>query len=266
VWLAVIGATVVAVVGALLISNQLDDGPSSTARAPAAPVPVSPTAQAAIAWVSANLPPGTRVRAAPDAAESIRAAGLRGVAPSAAGCRANDYVLVTASLRSQAQNDRALASCIFSSLPVAVFARGIDVSEVRQITADPARTQQERQQTRADQRRGGAALVDNRAIVVSADVRRTLLAGAVDLRVQTVLAALSQHGRLRVQAVVPDPGEARAGMPARRVDVSLRSAATLDAVLAELSGDYRPETVERRSASTERLTWPFRVQPLPILK
>jgi hypothetical protein len=247
------------------VTSQRDKSASGPASPPAsATTSPSPAARAAARWISANLPVTAPVLTAPDAAGLLRGLGFV-VTASGSPCRADAYVVVTPALRSRARGDRTTAACLASSLPIAAFVGGSDISEVRQVTPDAARTQQARLRSLADRRRGGAALAANPAIDASAPVRRSLVAGRLDLRAETVLAALAQHERFRVVAVIAEPAEARAAMPARTVELTLTRRPAFDAVLAGLFGTYRPLIVRPTSGDTARVTWSFRAAPLPVL-
>jgi hypothetical protein len=54
-------------------------------------------------------------------------------------------------------------------------------------------------------------------------------------------------------------------MPARTVQLALTSRPAFDAVLAGLSGDYRPLIIRPPSGDTVAATWSFRAAPLPVL-
>jgi hypothetical protein len=269
----VVAAAAVAVV--VVVTRPAAEHPVSSQRGPSAAGPASrsapattlpsPTARAAARWVSANLPVAAPILAAADAAGLIRALGARTVTDSSAACRPDAYVVATPALRSQARGDRAVAACLASSVPIATFVAGADLSEVRQVTPDPAQTQQARQRSLADRRRGGAALAANPAIDATAPVRRALVDGRLDLRAETVLAALAQRERFRIVAVIAEPAEVRAAMPARTVQLALTSRPAFDAVLAGLSGDYRPLIIRPPSGDTVAATWSFRAAPLPVL-
>jgi hypothetical protein len=232
------------------------------------PVPSSAaaTVSAIATWASANLPSSARVITDADTADAVRADGFSGgVTTTGASCRDGTFLLVTAAVRARARTDRALTQCLASALPVASFAGGTDVSEIRHVVADHARSNQARRTARADQRRGGAALAANSAITMSAQARRSLLAGGLDLRAQTVLVELAGQERLVLDAVVADPAEARAGLAARVVDLAPADPRRTDALLAGLSAGYRPRVVQLSSGAWQ-LTWPFRAEPLTVLK
>jgi hypothetical protein len=262
-YLVVVAVLVAGLLAWWLVVSPSGDEHGSAPRPVSAAPPSTPSAsvQAAATWTKTNLPPGTRVVAPPDVVASLNAAGLHAVT----GCAGDGFVLATASLRTRARTEPELAGCLATSLAVARFGRGVDLSEVRQITTDPAATSRARQAALADRRRGGSALATNRAISMPAAVRSAMLAGALDLRAQTVIAALATNGPLRIRDVVSDPAEALAGLPARVVDIDVGTGPALNDLLPSLAPGYRPASITPNGSGTFRLTWPFRATPPPVL-
>jgi hypothetical protein len=217
-----------------------------------------------VAWASANLPRDRTIFADPVAGSLLEAAGFTDVRRDVSTCRAGGFVFVTALVRQRAERQPSVAACLASSLLDVSVGTGGTVAELRGITADPAAAAAVRAEALADRRLGGAALADNPAISMSAEVRRELRAGRLDLRAEAVLALLAGRAPIRIAAIRGYAGELRAGLPARTVAIRLAQPARFDALLAHISRDYRPSDIVRR-LRVEQLTWPFRTEPLPVL-
>jgi hypothetical protein len=262
--LAAVAVAVAVLVGTWLIVRPSDD-PRPVARpASATPGPAA-SVQAAVAWTTANLPVGTRVLAPVDVVRLLDRAAFRGFTSSGATCPTDGFIVATAALRDRARREAAVAGCLAGSLPVALFGRGADETEIRQTAADVAAARRIRAKALADRRRGGAALIGNPALSVPAGLRRAVVDGGLDLRAETVLAELARLGPLRLGAVAADPAEVRAGLPARVVEIAVPSPSALRSALAATAADFRPRAATTESGGAMRLTWPFRVSSPPVL-
>jgi hypothetical protein len=217
---------------------------------------VAAAAARAARWAAANLPPGSAVLASNELRDLLT--GLR----RSASCPSAGFLLADGALRSQAARERNLADCLTDSVPIARFETGI---EVRQITPDAAAAARARTGALDDRRRGGMGLASNPAITMPDTARRLLRAGRLDLRAAAVLAALAERHSVRIAAVVGDPAEIAAGLPARTLDLAAPGVDVLTPVLAAVTGDYRPARVIRTGAGAVRLVWSFRATPPDVL-
>jgi hypothetical protein len=216
-----------------------------------------PAVQAIALWLRTELPPGAQILADASTAALLRSAGSRFALGSPTTCRAGDFV-VTATTPA----DAAALRCIHMSLPVAEDG----AAQVRQVVVDVAAAGRERADALAEQRTGGIALAANRAIIMTAAVASAVRSGALDLRVEAVLAVLAQHGRYTLRALLPVAAETRAGLPTRSIELAFPGGTDVTAALAGVTGTYRPSSVTHPTPGATVLRWPFRTAPVPVLR
>ncbi|MEP7178270.1 MAG: hypothetical protein ABI775_04220 [Pseudonocardiales bacterium] len=233
--------------------------------------PTPPLVQAAEAWLSTNLPRSATLVA--DA--TVRAELIDSGFPAAAvtlpgqvtGCDALSFVVVTRALESTATKDATLTGCVRSALPVAVFGSGAAAVRIAEtVPAGSRALAAQRSGDAYDRKLAGTALARNPSVHTSAALNASLNAGTLDLRAATVIAVLAARTQVRVAALLGDPAELAAGLPARTVHVALADTAELAAVLATLSEPFRPSAVVRIGSDGFRLTWLFATTPVPGLK
>jgi hypothetical protein len=148
---------------------------------------------------------------------------------------------------------------------MAVFGNGHDRVEVAVVlhgSRDAARVAQAVEMK--DRRVADAELLRNPRVHVSARSRAVFATGRLDLRAAALLALTAGAGDVSVQAVPTQPAEDAAGLPARRLVLSLRSFGNLRNALASLPASYRPAAVERTGRRI-RLAWPVRIPPVRVL-
>jgi hypothetical protein len=228
-------------------ANRSNPRPTTSAPAPA---------KQAAQWATANLPRGSAVVAGAETARMLTTLHRTD------RCAAKGYVVADGALRRAAADRPELARCLRNSVPVARFADGV---EVRQVTKDRVAADRSRATARADRMRGGTALLRNPAISASDAIKAQLRGGRLDLRAQAVLAQVAGRTAVRIVAVLGDPAELAAGLPARTVLISVQAGDQLRAVLRGLAAAYRPRSVTP-AAGGARLTWPFRASPPPVLR
>lgn len=249
---------------ALLLDNG-SSGPGRPGTPSAGPLPV---VQSALGWARGNLPQGSHVLVDDATATLLGPPGGLVVMRLSGPWQCAGFVVVTPALRTAAGHDEPLAACVQRSLPVARFAAGTAAVDVRAVVADVAAATRQRAQDAAARASGGAQLAQNAAITMTPAQRQVVVAGGLDLRAETVLAQLGQRVPVTVTALVPDPAEAAAGLPARTVDVRVdpSAGAAVRTMLAGLSPDFTPTAVHQIAPGTFRLRWPLQVTPVPVLR
>jgi hypothetical protein len=230
-----------------------------------------PLVQAAEAWLSTNLPHSAKVIAD----GTVRAALIDSGFPASAvtlpgnavGCDAIAFVVVTRALESAATKDKTLAGCVRSALPIAVFGTGTAAVRIAETVPTGSRAlAAQRAEDTYERGIASTALISNPSVQMSAAVRLTMSTGKLDLRAATVIAVLAGQAQVQIAAVLGDPAEIAAGLPARTVDLVLTHSAELAAVLATLSEPFRPSAIVRTGSDGYRLVWPFATAPVPGLK
>lgn len=186
---------------------------------------------AAVDWVTQQLPRGTTVLTDEATVTDLLRRGSEparthgdldiGTAPLLSGApsdwRGLDVVVLTPALR--ARQSGYLADALASSSLLAGFGTGTDRAEVRRVLATGEQAAARgTQQDDAAAAAVGAELARNPALTLSGDARRTLVAGAVDARVMTLLALVLQSQPVAVVSFPQVPG-APAGSPRRIAEV-----------------------------------------------
>jgi len=107
-----------------------------------------------------------------------------------------------------------------SSVPVAMFGRGDERTEVRQVVADVAAARRTASAERAARAEAGTELAANPGLVLGAEARSALRSGSVDPRVLAVLATVSAQRLLTVPAIENAHGETDATAPRRTLVIT----------------------------------------------
>jgi hypothetical protein len=221
-------------------------------------------------WVAAELPAGARVGV--DSAVFTGLAGTGRVTARVLAGRTDwhtdTHILSTPVLRDEAARDPALSAVLQSSLPIAVFGRGVKRVEVRQVAPDGAAAFARRwRQDVVDRAVAGIDLLHNPRVQENSSSRAVLLRGGLDLRAVVLVTLLAAQTDVRMIDVTSDPHEAAAHMPARRVAIAITHAApSLAAVLAMLPSHYQPSTVTVLPRGPRELEWPVAVAPVTSLR
>jgi len=235
---------------------------------------------AAEKWLAANLPPESRVTADSSVTSDLLHAGLAvpetvdynlicssvGGSPFFGSWHDFDYLVSTPRTRFDSTILPPLKQALTSSIAVAIFGDGPHRIEVRQILprgidgVDVRRSADEQARQRAE-----AALLQNRQVQVALPALRVLEAGGLDLRAATVLALMADQALLQVNAIDSDPAETAAGLPARRLEVTVTQQTLVADTVRSLPPEYRPQLVQKLGPTRSRLVWPIAVAPvLPV--
>jgi len=178
------------------------------------------------------------------------------------GWRDYDYLVSTESVRSTRAAEPEVAAASDASTPVAVFGKGEQRIEVRQIlpAGKPALTQ--RLSRAAEQRTlTGRALARNPGVQLPPAVRDALTGGAVDPRIPVTLAELATASPVQVLGLPTVRGETAAGLPARAVLLRTADPAGARELLRGLPATYAPTTVTPTPQGL-LLRWPLDVAAL----
>jgi hypothetical protein len=221
-------------------------------------------------WMAANLATGARVGADSVFARLLADTGRPDVDVLSAGSTgwpADRYIVLTPKLRNDAQGDPALSAALASSRPIAMFGTGTVRVEVRQVAADgPTALERRWQQDITDRAVAGAGLLHNPRVHEGKAAQQVLAHGGLDLRAVVLVGLLAANVDVRILGITADPSEAAAGMPARRVQVSIAGhASSITATVATMPRVYRPSSITPLSDRERRLTWPVEVAPVPSL-
>ena len=235
----------VAVVAAiwLVSSGDTHHAPSAAHDNTVRTVDVERTTAQAARWMQSNVAKDATVFAPTALLADLHRSGITQAAavPGVGREPAAGFLLSTPSLRSDATVQRAVASVVAASLPVAQFGAGASRVEVRQVSPDGlANLQQRRMQDLGYRKLAGTELLRNPHVQVSADARNQLGRGDLDLRAETLLAVVANSTDVRVVEIVDDPAEEGFGLPARTVVVSVGQLAPLQAAVAGLPGTSKP--------------------------
>ena len=235
-------------------------GPDSAAGSRLAPGQAGPPSAAvtgyrgrAAAWAAAQVSRSAVVACDPAMAADLRARGVPAgnllvLGPGAAADPLGSAVVIaTSAVRSELGSR--LAS-VYAPLVIATFGAGSGRVEVRAEAPDGAAAYQ--RALRSDQqarRAGGTQLAGNSRLSVSAAARRELLAGQVDTRLLTTIAALAQLRQFRITGFSDRGPAASAAAPLRSAEVTVTGSdstaalAPLRAFLAAQRAPYRAANI-----------------------
>jgi hypothetical protein len=150
-------------------------------------------------------------------------------------------------------------------VPIARFGTGPGRVEVARVVHGSRRAVIAAEAVNAkDRRTADAELLQNPRVHVADAYRAVFASGRVDMRAAALLALAAGDGDVSVQAVLTQPGEDAAGLPARRLVLSVENLGSLRSALASLPTSYRPAAVQRTERRI-RLVWPVRVPPVRVL-
>jgi hypothetical protein len=211
-----------------------------------------------------QLPTGSAVLADAATADALRQAGRAQVRQSLGNWRHYHYIVISSRWRSAAHHNRTVSSVLSATKPMAIFGNGRDRVEVAVVLGGSGDAARLAQVEMKDRRVADAELLRNPRVHVSARSRAVFATGRLDLRAAALLALTAGAGDVTVQAVPTQPAEDAAGLPARRLVLSLRSFGNLRNALASLPASYRPAAVERTGRRI-RLAWPVRIPPVRVL-
>jgi hypothetical protein len=225
---------------------------------------------AAESWLARNMSRDTTIVTDSSVAKALVHRGLRSTSAPPAPISAGDapYVLSTAALRDRAVPNERIDALLKGSVPIAIFGTGRLRVELRQVApAGVEAWQRERDDERADRMQAGRELLRNTQIRASGATRQALADGSLDLRAETSLALLAQHGTVRVVAIVNGTVLPESGLPARSVVVAADPAVVARTV-ATMQDEYQPSAVTRLPHQHSRLTWlltPRAVKPVGLI-
>jgi hypothetical protein len=251
---------------------------SAPATQPSTPAPPSESAPvvAAQAWLSANLGRTQRISADPALVSALRRTGFSAthVAPGYPGApdwHGDSVVISTAQTRSRAAGTPALTAELASSIPVAVFGTGTRSVEVRMVfgTANPdvLSVQAQRQDDVTNRRLAGEALLRNPRVTVAPAWSTLVATGGLDLRAMVVIGLIAARADVSVVAVVVNPAETAAGVPARTVRLTMPPS-VLPGIVPTLSAGYRPDRISsptQHGTQLTELSWGVTLTPQPTL-
>jgi tetratricopeptide (TPR) repeat protein len=188
----------------------------------------------AAAWITAQVSRSAVVACDPAMAADLRARGVPAgnllvLGPGAgADPLGSGVVIATSAVRSELGGR--LAS-VYAPLVIARFGAGSGRIEVRVEAPDGAALYQ--RALRSDQqarRAGGTQLVRNHQLSVSPAARRELLAGQVDTRLLTTIAALAQLRQFRIAGFSDSGPAGNAAAPLRSAEITVAGSAGSAAV------------------------------------
>ncbi len=205
----------------------------------------------AAAWVADQVSRSAVVACDPAMAADLRARGVPAgnllvLGPGAgADPLGSEVVIATSAVRSELGSR--LAS-VYAPLVIATFGAGSGQIEVRVEAPDGAAAYQRalRSDRRARQA-GGTQLAGNSQLSVSAAARRELLAGQVDARLLTTIAALAQLRQFRITGFSDSGPAGSAAAPLRSAAVTVAGSAG-SAALARLRAFLAAQRAPYRAA------------------
>jgi tetratricopeptide (TPR) repeat protein len=236
--LAVVALAALSVVGIARVLSQRGaglaavpaaarSGGAATARSGGAAAARSGGAAAvrhqAASWIARQLSRGAIVSCDPAMCAALRAQGLPAgdlvtLGPAAEDPLGSDVVVATAAVRSQFGGRLA---GVYAPEVAAAFGAGSTRIQVRVVAPDGAIAY--RNAMRADllaRKAAGAQLLRNKEISVTLAARKQLLAGQVDARMLTTLAALAAQQPVRVVGFADSGPGASAGTPLRSAEIA----------------------------------------------
>jgi hypothetical protein len=165
-----------------------------------------------------------------------------------------NFVVSTAQLRNIAATgqDPAVARLLAESQPVAQFGTGADSVQVREVIPTGIRPSV----VAASRTMAGQALLSNKSLSVVPEAVPLLSQGRLDLRAETLIAALAAQTRVRLIGLSQQPVEATAGAPIRTVQLDLGgSSRLLKEYIDALPVDYRPASSQRQRDGSYVVQW-----------
>jgi hypothetical protein len=261
--------------GVVLVLALVGPGWLSDTRALLDDEPEAATAEAG-EWLATNLPPGStlvvgevlRADLVDDgvpAARLVPYGAVDGDPDLVPGPRAawqdQDIVVVDGQVRAFPEGHPGLTAAAAQSVAVARFGTGDDRVEVRRVLPEGAAAAGASGEDRSELRdaaRAGEALARNDALDLSDAARAALVAGEVDERMMTALAALAADHRLGVASFPDDPAEVVPGAGRRRavlVADDHARASRIAAVLAGQDAPFRPAHVDLGSGGRVTVTY-----------
>jgi hypothetical protein len=211
--------------------------------------------------VVGNLPSSAPVLTDVATAQLLFRAGHAAVQSDPAAWRSADYVIETPRLREQARSSGPARSALDSAVPVATFGSGSRAGVVARLLADgKSAALAEAAADAKDRATGEGQLLTNRRVHIASEARQVFASGAVDLRAATLLALIAHASDVTVVAVDRVAAEDAAGLPVRRLSLSLADPAALPDALAMLPAAYRPSVVAGSSVRC-RVVWPVQMPP-----
>lgn len=221
-------------------------------------------------WMATNLARSARIGVDATAAHQLagtRRANIDLLSGDGTDWPSDTHILATPELRTEAAGNPAIAGALASSRPIAAFGTGAARVEVREVAAEGATALERRwRQDVTDRVAAGAGLLRNPRVQEDPAPRAVLQRGGLDLRAMVLVGLLADNTDVRIVSITSDPAEAAAGMPARRVRMSIASPArSLAATLATMPPTYRPSSVAVLPEGARQLAWPVAMAPVPSL-
>jgi hypothetical protein len=229
------------------------------------------------AWVAANLPARTRLTAQDAIASQMRDAGLatRNILPyeylrpdvngtaAVGGWHNVKYLVATELTRRVGAILPQVEQMLRASIPVAIFGRAAERIEVRRILPGGTAGVADRwAMDGAARREAEGGLLVNPRLRVAASARAVLAAGGLDLRAATALVMIADQTAVRLDAIAVDAAESAAGLPARRITITITKGPRVADALRALPVEYRPTGLQAPAAGQMQLVWPLAAVPV----